>query len=68
VGAALVEAAGVAARMAGAGAMHLEVGEDNFAARGLYEKLGYQQAGRRRGYYAGESGSVDALLLRRALN
>ena len=68
VGAALVEAACAAARLAGAGMMHLEVGEDNLAARGLYEQLGYEQAGRRRGYYTGVNGPVDALLLRRALN
>ncbi|MFG1319640.1 GNAT family N-acetyltransferase [Xanthobacter autotrophicus] len=40
----------------------LEVEEGNLAARTLYERLGYREVGRRRGYYAG---GADALLLRR---
>ena len=67
LGAALVTAAGVAALVRGAAAMHLEVAEDNSAARALYAKLGYQEAGRRHAYYAGEGGSVDAVVMRRAL-
>lgn len=30
---------------------HLEVRESNAAARALYEQLGFQEVGRRRGYY-----------------
>ena len=67
VGAALVTAAGVAALMRGAGSMHLEVAETNLAARGLYAKLGYAEAGRRHAYYSGEGGAIDALVLRRDL-
>jgi len=67
VGASLVTAAGVAALVRGAASMHLEVAEDNEAARALYRKLGYEEAGRRRAYYAGEGGSVDAIVMRRAL-
>lgn len=67
VGAALVTAAGVAALVRGAAHMHLEVAEDNAAARALYAKLGYEEAGRRHAYYAGEGGAVDALVMRRAL-
>ncbi|MEZ5994287.1 MAG: GNAT family N-acetyltransferase [Hyphomonadaceae bacterium] len=67
VGAALVTAAGVAALVRGAGAMHLEVAETNLAARALYQKLGYEEAGRRQAYYAGEGGAVDAIVMRRAL-
>lgn len=67
VGASLVSAAGVAALMRGASTMHLEVSVDNEAARALYAKLGYVEAGRRGGYYAAESGAVDALVLRRDL-
>jgi [ribosomal protein S18]-alanine N-acetyltransferase len=67
VGASLVTAASVAALVRGAATMHLEVAETNEAARGLYKKLGYEEAGRRNAYYSGEGGAVDALVLRRAL-
>jgi ribosomal-protein-alanine N-acetyltransferase len=67
VGASLVTAAGVAALVRGASHMHLEVAENNAAARALYVKLGYEEAGRRNKYYAGEGGSVDAIVMRRAL-
>lgn len=66
-GAALVTAAGVAALVRGAKSIHLEVAEDNMAARALYAKLGYQEAGRRHAYYAGEGGSIDAIVMRREL-
>lgn len=33
-------------------AVFLEVRESNMAARRLYEKLGFAETGRRRGYYA----------------
>lgn len=67
IGASLVTAAGVAALVRGAATMHLEVAENNDAARALYAKLGYAEAGRRGAYYAGEGGSVDALVLKREL-
>lgn len=67
VGASLVTSAGVAALVRGAASMHLEVAEDNAAARALYAKLGYEEAGRRAAYYAGEGGSVDAIVMRRTL-
>ena len=67
LGAALVTAAGVAALVRGAASMHLEVAENNEAARALYAKLGYEEAGRRHAYYAGEGGSVDAIVMRRTL-
>jgi ribosomal-protein-alanine N-acetyltransferase len=66
-GAALVTAAGVAALVRGAKSIHLEVAEDNTAARALYAKLGYEEAGRRHAYYAGEGGSIDAIVMRRDL-
>lgn len=68
VGAALVAAAAAAAAARGATSMHLEVAEDNTAARALYAKLGYEQVGRRAGYYAGEAGAIDAIVMRRALD
>lgn len=67
VGASLVDAAGAAALMRGAVSMHLEVAEDNLGARALYAKLGYEEAGRRHDYYAGEGGFVDAIVMKRAL-
>jgi ribosomal-protein-alanine N-acetyltransferase len=40
----------------------LEVRESNQAARGLYQKLGFQETGRRKGYYV--SPCEDAILYR----
>jgi ribosomal-protein-alanine N-acetyltransferase len=67
LGSSLVTAASAAALVRGAASMHLEVAESNAAARALYAKLGYEEAGRRHAYYAGEGGSVDAIVMRRAL-
>ncbi len=67
VGAALVSAAGAAALVRGAASMHLEVAEDNAAARALYVKLCFEEAGRRPGYYAGRTGFVDAIVMKRTL-
>ena len=39
--------------------MFLEVAENNVAALALYHRLGFQQSGRRAGYYAG----IDAILM-----
>jgi ribosomal-protein-alanine N-acetyltransferase len=64
-GAALVHATGQAALARGAASLMLEVGEDNAAARGLYQKLGFEIAGRRRAYYARTEGpAVDAIVMR----
>ncbi len=65
IAAALVRATAAAASAAGGRSLHLEVAEDNVAGRALYAKLGFEQTGRRRGYYA--SGSADALIMSRAL-
>lgn len=55
------------ARSSGAERTFLEVAEDNAAARALYARLGFTEAGRRRAYYAGSDGRRrDALVL--ALN
>jgi ribosomal-protein-alanine N-acetyltransferase len=51
----------------GAVELFLEVGTDNPAARALYAKAGFAQAGRRRGYYRTSAGLQDALILRRPL-
>ncbi|MBV9044955.1 MAG: GNAT family N-acetyltransferase [Alphaproteobacteria bacterium] len=47
----------------GATALFLEVAVTNDAARGLYSSLGFHEAGRRKGYYAGNP-PADALILR----
>jgi Fur family ferric uptake transcriptional regulator len=68
VAARLVEAAAGMAAAGGARALFLEVAEDNLPARGLYAGHGFAEVGRRKGYYSGGAGSVDALVLRRDLN
>jgi [ribosomal protein S18]-alanine N-acetyltransferase len=67
IGASLVSAAGITALVRGAASMHLEVAEDNAAARAMYAKLGYEEAGRRHAYYASEGGLVDAIVMKRKL-
>jgi [ribosomal protein S18]-alanine N-acetyltransferase len=52
----------------GAATLFLEVGVDNAAACALYRQLGFEERGRRRGYYAQrEAPAQDALIFRRAL-
>jgi [ribosomal protein S18]-alanine N-acetyltransferase len=46
----------------GAVKIFLEVGEDNLAARGLYEKGGFKIVGRRKGYYNHAAEKSDALI------
>jgi len=49
--------------------MFLEVAADNPGAVALYEGAGFETVGRRAGYYGrAGAGSVDALVMRRALN
>lgn len=61
VGEALMREGLAQAAARGARVVHLEVAEDNAAARALYAKLGFEQVGRRRAYYP-DGG--DALALR----
>lgn len=63
---ALVEAAAKEAEKFGARVLHLEVAEDNDAARALYASLGFMQVGARKGYYASAQG-VNAIVMRRQL-
>jgi ribosomal-protein-alanine N-acetyltransferase len=56
------------ARALGAAEAFLEVAADNAAARALYAKAGYTEAGLRRAYYRTPAGeTVDALILRCSL-
>ncbi len=56
------------ARARGAARAFLEVAADNVAARALYAAAGWQEDGRRRGYYQGPDGQkTDAILLSRPL-
>ena len=65
---ALIEGLVERARTAGVAQLFLEVAEDNAAARALYSRHGFREAGRRRGYYVRDGGKrVDALLMRRSL-
>jgi [ribosomal protein S18]-alanine N-acetyltransferase len=62
---ALVGDASAEAHRQGATAMFLEVNQHNVPARGLYDKLGFCEVGRRKGYYR-MPGQIpeDALTLR----
>jgi ribosomal-protein-alanine N-acetyltransferase len=51
-----------AARIAGVTKIHLEVAEDNAAARALYAKLGFTQTGRRKSYYANGANALTLAL------
>ena len=62
VAAALLDGVLAAARTALVRTVHLEVRESNAAARGLYARFGFREAGRRRGYY--RQPVEDALVLR----
>jgi len=64
VGVHLVEGVKRAAAKAGARALHLEVAQSNAAALRLYEKMGFREAGRRKGYYVRPTGAEDAVLLK----
>lgn len=47
--------------------LFLEVAASNTAARALYARAGFSEAGRRKGYYARSGGHEDALVLRKSL-
>ena len=64
-GRALLDAAIARSREAGAGVLLLEVGEDNPAARGLYDSIGFSTVGRRAAYYQRKGNArADALVMR----
>jgi len=55
------------ARGAGMYAAFLEVRPSNLAAARLYQSMGFEQVGVRRGYYQATAGREDAAVLRRVL-
>ena len=65
---ALVHAAAGLAQAMGAESLWLEVAQDNAAALALYAAAGFEEVGRRSGYYPRAEGAVDALSLRCRLN
>lgn len=67
LGADLVAAVMAHAKVRSAEALILDVADDNAAGRALYAKLGFEEVGRRKGYYLTRQGQTDALTLRRAL-
>lgn len=69
LGRALVGEAARRAAADGAATMFLEVAIANKAARSLYGALGFEEAGRRKGYYVERPGAVpgDALVLKAEL-
>ena len=68
IGAGLLAACEDGARASGAARLFLEVGEGNVAARALYDRAGYRECGRRKGYYQRPDGSRDdAVVMEKAL-
>ena len=65
VGSALLDAVLAAARERGAREVFLEVRESNQTARAMYERRGFQQIGRRPGYY--QRPREDAWVMRKLL-
>ena len=63
VGARLLDTCLAEAGLRGASRLYLEVAAGNTAAIGLYRGRGFICAGRRPGYYMGEAGAEDALLM-----
>lgn len=67
IGRRLLEAFEDAARGRGALAAFLEVAADNEAALALYRAQGWDETGRRRGYYRRAGGAVDAVTMTKPL-
>jgi ribosomal-protein-alanine N-acetyltransferase len=59
IGAGLLAACETGARAAGAARLFLEVAAGNTAARALYDRAGYRECGRRKGYYQRPNASRD---------
>lgn len=68
IGRALLARFEAEARALRAEAAFLEVADDNAAALALYRGAGWQETGRRKGYYARPAGPVDAVTMAKALD
>lgn len=68
LGSVLIDAVATHAADHDADIVFLEVAADNRPAQALYRRGGFRPVGRRAGYYRGDSGPVDAIILRRDLN
>jgi ribosomal-protein-alanine N-acetyltransferase len=66
VGRALLNSALEEGRERSAGAVYLEVRESNERARALYDSTGFEEVGRRKGYY--RRPVEDAIMLRRTMD
>lgn len=66
-GARLLRNAMACARLAGAATMYLEVRPSNARAVELYRHFGFNEVGRRKGYYPAPDGREDALVFSRVL-
>jgi len=55
------------ARRRRASSIFLEVRPSNVAARTLYDSLGFNEIGRRKGYYPGVTSREDALVMAKEL-
>lgn len=66
-GAALLEFLRGVARSHGGRTLFLEVRPSNAVAQTLYRRRGFQEIGRRRGYYPARNGREDAIVMRGAL-
>ncbi|MBY8976673.1 GNAT family N-acetyltransferase [Rhodobacteraceae bacterium NNCM2] len=65
----MMEAAETEAALLGVRTLFLEVAFDNEAALALYRKTGFEQVGRRKGYYLRPDGSrADALVMRKEMS
>ncbi len=68
IGADLLAACEDGARASGAARLFLEVAEGNVAARALYDRAGYRECGRRKGYYRRpDTTSDDAVVMEKAI-
>ncbi len=67
VGAHLLDVAVERAEVCGADTLFLEVRPSNAAALALYQRHGFQEAGRRPGYYPAPHGGEDAIILARPI-
>ena len=55
------------ARNHGATFAYLEVAQTNLGARALYERQDWKETGRRRAYFRGPNGRIDAILMQKRL-